>query len=777
MAKIRRKVKKNKKEKEVKGTYSARQTRVLKLGMLFGMLLIMLVALSIRLIKIVKDHGEDYRRIVLSNQRYDSMIIPFKRGDIVDCKGTMLATSEKVYNLIVDPSVMTTYDDNRYLEPTLNALGQCFPDLDINELRSYVLNNSTSHYRVLKKRLSYGEISEFLNIRESNSYVRGVTFEEEYKRIYPLGNRASTILGYTTGNTNSGGMYGLEEYYESVLTGTSGREYGYQNEDATLERTIKPAVDGYTIHTTIDATIQGIVEDKLSEFNETYKNNYRQGNGAENLGCIIMDIDSGEILAMSDFPTYDPGDYMSTDPLIGCNYYEAITNAGGYIEYKKTTDTITQEMIDEMTPDQINVNLYNLWKNQCISYTYEPGSTAKPFTVAAALDCGVITGNEVYTCNGALQVSDYNIKCHTYDSGGDGVVSVQDSIAWSCNVALMKIAQSLGTQNMCKYQRVFNLGLKTNIDLAGEARTDTLVYNSSSMRAVDLATNSFGQNFNATMIQMITGYCSLINGGYYYEPHIVKQITDSSGAVIENIEPRVLKQTVSESVSEKIRQYCRATVMEEGGSRRSGKNARPFGYAIGGKTGTAQTIPRETGQIVISFMGFAPADDPQIAIYVVIDRPNFAKQDNVKYACLLCRDILQEVLPYMGIYMTEPLSDEEIKYLEEKQLENTLKYSQTNADQDADSSEEDPYEEVEVKEITDSTGETANVYPRWMTYPIDPGTGYRVGPDGKQYDPDTGELATESSNILDDSIPVNENLDSQTETATDTQTTGKPTEN
>ena len=491
-----------KKNTNARGTYSAKQIRYKKLSMLFVILLIALLGLSWRLVQIVREHGEDYQRIVLSNQRYDSVIIPFRRGDIVDSKGTILATSEKVYNLVVDASVMMTYEDHRYLEPTLNALSTCFPQIDIAELRAFVTNNSTSQYRILAKRLSYGEISEFLNMQENNSYIRGVTFEEEYKRVYPMGTLGSTFLGYTTGSTNSGGMYGLEEYYESVLTGTDGREYGYQNEDASLERTIKNAVDGYTIHTTIDATIQRIVEDKLSEFNATYTNNYRQGNGAENLGCIIMDINSGEILAMSDYPTYNPADYMNTDPLLGCNYYEAITNAGGYIEYRKSTDIITQEMIDEMTPDQVNVNLYNLWKNQCISYTYEPGSTAKPFTVAAALDCGAITGNEVYTCNGILPVANYNIKCHTYDSGGDGVVTVQDSIAWSCNVALMKIAQTLGTEQMCKYQRIFNLGLKTNIDLAGEARTDTLVYNPSTMGPVDLATNSFGQNFNATMIQM-----------------------------------------------------------------------------------------------------------------------------------------------------------------------------------------------------------------------------------------------------------------------------------
>lgn len=415
---------------------------------------------------------------------------------------------------------------------------------------------------------------------------------------------------------------------------------------------------------------------------------------------------------MASYPTYDLNDTKNTDALLGSLKVEMVTNANGYQVLNKTDTVITQEVIDGMTEDEILVNLNNLWKNYCISSTYEPGSTAKPFTVAAALETGAITGNEHYTCDGSLEVGGHTIKCHSASWGGDGDVSVENSIAWSCNVALMKIAQALGTENFCTFQQIFNFGLKTNIDLAGEARTASLVYTADSMKPVDLATNSFGQSFNVTMIQMITGFCSLINGGYYYEPHMVDKITNANGATVENIEPRVLKQTVSESTSELIRQYCRAVVMGEGGT---GHTARPAGYAIGGKTGTAETIPRDNGEYVVSFMGYAPADDPQIAIYVVVDRPNSEKQDDAKYATRIVRNILTEVLPYLNIFMTEELSEEEIQELNEKQLEITNMYTQKP-------------EEDALDEEGEGTEEAAEDNPVWMSYPQDPGNRVLCGP-------------------------------------------------
>ena len=642
-----------------------------KLVVLFMLVLLAFAGLSINLIYLVRNKENTYQKQVLSQQISDSKTIPYRRGDIVDAKGTTLATSEKVYNLQIDAYIMQERES--YLEPTMAALKQYFPQLDISELRTYVQSHPESRYYIVQRQLSYDEISGFKNAQLENANIQGVYFEEEYKRVYPNGTLAPDVIGFA--RSDNEGQYGLEEYYNDVLNGTPGREYGYLNETDEVERTVKQAINGNTIHCTIDNNIQSIVVKCLKEFNEEHKDAVREGNGAENIGCIVMGVNSGEILAMASYPTFDLNDPRDSEVLIGSPLIEQYINENGYTIYHNTHTPITQEVLDSMDSDQVMLNLNNLWKNFCISNTYEPGSTAKPFTVAAALETGAISPNDSYECHGVLEVGGHEIKCHSASSGGEGVVTVQDSVAWSCNVALMKIGATLGREEFSKFQNIYNFGLKTNIDLAGEARTANLLFTADEMGAADLATNSFGQNFNVTMIQMITGYCSLINGGYYYEPHMVNKITNANGAVVQNIEPRVLKQTVSESTSELIRQYCRAVVMEEGGSRRTGKTARPAGYAIGGKTGTAETLPRKNNEYVVSFMGYAPADDPQIAIYVVVDRPNVSRQDDASLATGIVRNILTEALPYLNIFMTEELSEKEIAELEQKQLAITTMYA------------------------------------------------------------------------------------------------------
>lgn len=642
-----------------------------KLVVLFFCVLLAFAGLCVRLFYLVRDNETTYQKQVLSQQVSDSKTIPFRRGDIVDAKGTTLATSEKVYNLQIDAYIMQEREG--YLEPTLQALASNFPQLDIGEIRQYVVTHPESRYYIALRQLTFEEISGFQQAQQENSNIQGVYFEEEYKRVYPGGSLAADVIGFT--RSDNEGQYGLEEYYNDTLNGTPGREYGYLNEMGEVERTVKAAINGNTLHSTIDSNLQSIVEKYLKEFNDAHTNEAHDGNGAENVGCIMMEINTGEILAMANYPTYDLNETRDTSALLGSVLIEQYVNENGYTIYRNTHTPITQEVLDGLSDEDVMLNLNNLWKNFCISNTYEPGSTAKPFTVAAALETGAILPTDTFECYGSLEVGGHTIKCHSYKSGGEGLVTVQDSVAWSCNVALMKIGAKLGKEEFAEFQSIFNFGLKTNIDLAGESRTANLLFPLEEMKPADLATNSFGQNFNVTMIQMITGFCSLINGGYYYEPHLVDQITNSSGAVVQNIEPRVLKQTVSASTSELIRQYCRAVVMEEGGSRRTGKTARPAGYAIGGKTGTAETLPRKNNQYVVSFMGYAPADDPQIAIYVVVDRPNVAVQDDAKYATGIVRNILTEALPYLNIFMTEELSDDELKELEEKQLAVTTMYA------------------------------------------------------------------------------------------------------
>ncbi|MCR4754826.1 MAG: penicillin-binding protein 2 [Lachnospiraceae bacterium] len=626
-----------------------------KLVVLFLIVLLAFVGLSIKLVTITRDNGESYKKQVLSQQQYESTVIPFKRGDILDSKGNKLATSEKVYNLIIDSKQMLRKEES--LDATMSALSTCFPGFPESEVRSYVSQNPASQYYVTLKSLSYDDISGFVEMQnDKTNYpdIAGVWFEEEYRRVYPNNTLACDVIGFT-GKDNVG-SYGLEQYYNDTLNGTNGREYGYLSEGEMLERTVVSAVDGYNIVTTIDGNIQQIVEKYLYQFNEEHKNGARPGgNGANNVGCIIMDVNTGDILAMASYPNYDLNNPRDKSALLGSRY----VNDKGLIEYE--ANIVTEENIDELLIDDATTyqQLNYLWKNYCISNTFEPGSVAKPITVAAGLESGKMTGNEYYTCNGQLHVGDHDIKCHNYKTGGDGTLSVQEAVEMSCNVALMLMGRQIGKTTFLEYQEKFNFGLKTNIDLYGESRTNTLVFNQKNMGETELATSTFGQGYNVTMIQMIAAYASLVNGGYYYEPHVVKRITAQDGSTVQNISPRVLKQTVSAATSAKIVQYCNGVV-----TNGTGKTARPAGYAIGGKTGTAETIPRDKKNYVVSFMGYAPADNPQIAIYVVVDRPNVIFQDDAKYATKIVRNILTEVLPYMNIYMTEELSDKEREELE-----------------------------------------------------------------------------------------------------------------
>lgn len=705
-----------------------------KLLILFMFILAAFAGLSVQLFLINRDNGEDYKKQVLSQQEYDSTTIPFKRGTIMDSNGTVLAVSNKVYNVILDANLLMK--DEKNLEPTLSALKKIF-SIDTNTVRSYIAEHPNSAYYVMAKRVEYEKKVAFEELQkdpEKGKNIKGVWFEDEYRREYPNGSLACDVIGFTT--SDNVGTYGLEEYYNDILCGTNGREYGYLNDDSTLERTTIPARDGYNIQTTIDANIQAIVEKYLKEFNEEYKDGVRPGNGAEGLGCIIMEVNTGNVLAMADYPNYDLNDTRNKQNLIGM---PLLDEKGVKV---KPAENVTMEALNAMNDEQMYQHLNALWKNHCIVDSYEPGSVSKPFTVAAAIESGSIRGDETYLCEGKLHVGDHDIKCH--QTFGDGRISVQEGIERSCNVVLMEVAFALGKERFVDYQHLFGFGLKTNIDLAGEARTDSMVFNKTNIGPTDLATNSFGQSFNVTMIQMITGFCSLINGGYYYEPHVVSRITTADGATIENVEPRVLKQTVSNSTSDTIKEFCNTVVTGEHGT---GHTARPAGYIIGGKTGTAETLPRGNREYVVSFLGYAPADEPQIAIYVVVDRPNVPQQDDAKYATRILRKILTEVLPYLNIFMTEELSDKEREELEQLQIQIRTPEGVKEQELDEEGNPIDPEDTEEDTEAGEGQeepeGEEEDTVDRevWKDFPIDPATGYRVDPaTGNFYDPDLGTL-------------------------------------
>lgn len=713
-----------------------------KLALLFVVIVLILIGIIVRLVYINRVSGEQYTKKVLAQQDTNSITLPYKRGDIYDRNGTVMATSEKVYNLILDPAVLwENYNEDPkkdHVQPTLQALADCF-DQDYEELNRIMQEKKTSHYVVLEKQLTKSQVEPYEELRDQvddkgkrvNPQIdkNGVWLEDSYIRRYPYNSLACNVIGYTvSGNV---GQYGIEQEYSDTLNGEDGRSYNYLNEDLEKEKVVKAAVDGSSVMSTIDITLQEIVEKAIADFQEKYTNAYRDGEGSKTAAAIMMDPNTGEVLAMASNRTYDLN-----------NPYDVVAN-GLY----------TEEEATNLSEDERLNALNELWRNFCISDTFEPGSTAKPITVAAALESGAIHDGDTFLCDGNQTVGGHTIWCSK--KIGHKIIDVQGSLMFSCNDALMQMAAKMGEETFSKYQNMFNLGLRTNIDLPGEARTDSLIYyfedtapsENLAMGSTDLATNSFGQNFNVTMIQMASAFSACINGGYYYQPHVVKKVMDSSGGTVKNVEPVLLRTPISNKTSSLIRKYLYNTMYgptDSNGNNATGKSARIAGYAMGGKTGTAEKIPRDKTNYLVSFIGFAPVDHPEVILYVVVDEPNIEKQSSCPYAREIWKNIMKEALPYLNIYPTEEIP-------EDMQEEVAAEQAAEEA-QEAEEQEEEQSEELEEGTFVDpQTGETVQM-------------------------PDPESIDQEDESVMGDT-PVNQNLvDVKPEDATEEDTEEDPTE-
>ena len=583
-----------------------------KLVLLFAGIVLAFALLVGRITYINAFNGDKYSKIVLDQQQYQSRTIPFKRGDIVDRNGTKLATSQRVYNVILDAKVMNS--DEKYVDPTIQVLADCF-GLDKSDVEDQVEENPNSRYLIMRKGVSYEKAQEFEKIDEDDENypnVNGIWLEEDYVRTYPYNTLASDVIGFTvSGNVGSNG---IEASYNSILNGTDGREYGYLSEDSSYEKTVKEAQNGDTVVSTIDLQVQSVVEKYITQFNE--ENRSGTTLGSKNTAVMVMNPQNGEILAEASYPNYD------------------LNNP------RDLTKLHTEEELAALSDEEKVKELNSLWNNFCISSGYEPGSTFKPFTISEGLDLGVLTGDESYVCNGVLHVGDHDIHCSNRD--GHGTQSLKVALENSCNVALMQIGSAIGKEQFVRYQQLFGFGQSTGIDLPGEAAG--LLYSLEDMDSSTLATNAFGQNFNVTMTQLAASFCSLINGGNYYEPHVVKQIRDENGNVTENKDPVLVRHTISKETSDIIKDYMLG-VVEEG----TAKTAAVEGYDVGGKTGTAEKLPRGNGKYLVSFIGYAPQENPQVMVYVVIDEPNVDNQANSKLATTMASQIMTEILPYLGV--------------------------------------------------------------------------------------------------------------------------------
>ena len=558
-----------------------------------------------RLFYINNENGQTYSKAVLSQRAYQSRSLASKRGSILDRNGIILARSEKRYNVIIDPRQIL--DKDYYIEPSIQAM-VTYLGYDEDEIRTLIYDNPDSSYIVYEKDADYSRISEYKRYQSSKSKVTGVWFEEEFARIYPYSTLASHVLGFV--NSEGSGSYGLEQYYNSELSGIPGLSYTYFDNELKQQKTVEEAVDGYELVTTIDYNVQRIVEEKVRDFLDT--------TGAKNIGVIVMDPNDASVLAMASNREYDLNDPRDLSSVIPSSELMFLSE---------------EEKLEKR---------YQMWKNYCISDTYEPGSTFKTITVASALDENAISTEDTFYCAGYSEVGGWRIGCN--NKFGHGKLSLTQSLMKSCNCALMEIAAKLGKDSFFKYQSKFGFGAKTGIDLPGES--SGILIPLKNLNETELATSSFGTTFNVTMIQIAAAYASIINGGTYYQPHVVREIRRSDKTVVSTYNDMGVRQSISEGTASFIRNSLYMTV-ESG----TATPAKVEGYLIGGKTGTAQKRPREEKRFVVSFAGFAPINDPQVLIYIVIDEvadPELSSSSSP--ATKLSAAIMKEILPYLGVF-------------------------------------------------------------------------------------------------------------------------------
>ncbi|MBT9774219.1 MAG: penicillin-binding protein 2 [Coprococcus sp.] len=612
-----------------------------RLLIVFLFVLVCFVCLIIRLVQINIADGDTYEKNVLTLLNYDGQTIPYKRGDITDRNGTVLATSEKIYNLVLDPYVITQSTDEKASEYVAEVLEEYF-SIDQATVKKTLEEQPNSRYVVLRRKMTYDEkkpYDDFLSSEDENdqkiisAVSSGIWFEESYQRMYPFSTLACDLIGFTSGDDI--GLWGIESYYDKMLSGTDGRKYGYLNDDVDLQKVTEEPHNGKTIVSTVDINIQRIAEKYISEF--------MQETGAKNVAALVMNPNNGEVLGMANAPVFD------------LNKPRDLTIAG-----------YTEDQIANMNDQDMSDALYQVWRNFCVNDTYEPGSTVKTMTVSYALDQALVDPDENFVCDGGQTYTDGTfVSCNSVHEN----LTLTGSIVHSCNDVMMQLSDRIGAASFIQMQKLFGFGQLTGIDLPGEASCAATIYTADTMGPVELWTSSFGQGYNTTMVQVASAFSSIVNGGYYYKPHVVSEIASDSGNTIQVIDKTLMRTTVSNTTSEWMKNALYQTV-ESG----SGQPAQVAGYRIGGKTGTAEKVPRGTKARLVSFIGAAPIDDPQLVVYVVVDEANAEDQGQSSFASTIAGKIFSEALPYLQIFPTEEVSETETD-------ENYDDYSADNEDE------------------------------------------------------------------------------------------------
>lgn len=606
-------------------------------------------ALMMQLFKLQFTDAEIYKQRAIA-QQLRTTPISAKRGTIYDTNGKVLAKSGDVWTVFISPADISENElpliaDN--LSQILNVDRQMIVDRG---------SNRKSYYQIIKQKIEKDVADQVLEFISEHK-IKGVNLEEDTKRYYPYGNFAAQVLGFT-GSENKG-AYGIESYYDKVLGGTPGRVVSEKNALGTdmpyRYQEMFEAEDGNSIVLTIDEGIQHFLEKNL----ETALSEHKAKN---KVSGIVMDVNTGAILAMATKSDFDPNKpFELLDPAAQARVEAAASNP----ELRKAAADKAKAAGEEKTEDEIVKQVrsealkqeqYKQWMNKAITEPYEPGSVAKIITAAAALETGTSSLGDHFFCPGFHIVSGVRIGCHK--AGGHGDQNFTEAMQNSCNPAFMMIGAKLGAKNYYDYFTKFGLNTVTGIDMPGEADNKKLVQPFELLNkpgGVELASVSFGQSYKVTPIQLITAVSAAVNGGTLYQPYIVKQVLDPEGNIISTTKPNAKRQVISEETSKSMR-HLLEMVVQNG----SGRNAKILGYRIGGKTGTSQKleVERATGESanVLSFLGVAPADDPKIAVLVLIDEPFLKNIYGSVIAAPVVGAVLSDVLPYMGI---EPKYTEE----------------------------------------------------------------------------------------------------------------------
>ena len=598
--------------KRRKRTFKSEKKRVGKLHFLMGLFFILLLYVGVyRIYDIKYVSGKDYENQAIYNQvnsKQDKIINP-NRGAILDRNKLRLAMSSTVYNVVLD---VRNYDKLKDEEKNeiINALTEK-AGIEKSEFDEIVKKDSDgklvndTNYKIIQKQLEYKNGQEIKNMS-----LKCVYLEEDTKRIYPNNSLAAQTIGFIRGDSS----WGLESYYNDVMTGVPGRSFmTYEADNRITQRDERPQ-EGYSLVTTLDQTIQQYAE-------KAVKAAYYEHN-AENTSAIVMNPQTGEILAMASYPTFD---------LNSPNKLSLLEKD----DYKKLWEQMPAEKQSEVS--------LRSWRNFNISDTFEPGSIFKPIVVAAALEEGAIKETDTYFCGGQKVYGKDTIRCHKLS--GHGAQTVEQVLANSCNVGMMDIVSKLGPEKFLKYQKAFGYGQKTGIDLPGEASAEKLMYSLDQLKGnVYLATSSFGQGFNATAIQSMNAFAATINGGNLMKPYVVSQIIDKDGNIIEEHTPKVVNKVISQDTSDYLRKALESVITDTG----TGKKAKIDGYAIGGKTGTAQQGKRELNIHTCSFIAYLPVENPEIMVGVFLHKPT-PYIDGVSSPAPMLKEILLNIINYKAI--------------------------------------------------------------------------------------------------------------------------------